>query len=310
MTVAPVKRSGDFWAITSYFNPAGFKRRRINYRRFRERMALPLLALELAFDRPFELSPGDADILIQLRGGDVMWQKERLLNLALDALPPECDTIVGVDCDVIFADDAWIEKTTRLLDGFALVHPFSLLYHMGPDWTPEQHAAAPLYARRSAVFLAREEPLAEVLKGIRIAYGFAWAARRALFRNCRFYDACIIGGGDFALTCAAYHQIDVALRYHHMDGTRRHEHFLSWAEPFARAVGADIGYVDGVLMHLWHGAISNRHYVDRVDGLAAFGFDPYADLAIGPAGAWHWNSDKPDMHDYVRDYFAARREDG
>ena len=51
--------------------------------------------------RSFDLSEGDADILIQLRGRDVMWQKERLLNLALRALPDECRKVVWVDCDVI-----------------------------------------------------------------------------------------------------------------------------------------------------------------------------------------------------------------
>lgn len=27
-------------------------------------------------------------------------------------------------------------------------------------------------------------------------------------------------------------------------------------------------------------------------------------------GAWRWNSDRPDMHNYVRDYFVGRRQDG
>ena len=36
--------------------------------------------MELSFDGEFELEEKDADILIQLSGGAVLWQKERLLK--------------------------------------------------------------------------------------------------------------------------------------------------------------------------------------------------------------------------------------
>jgi hypothetical protein len=75
--------NGPLWAVTSYFNPAGFRRRRENYRVFRDRLAVPLAAVELSFNGHFELAPQDAEILIQIPGRDVMWQKERLLNVAV-----------------------------------------------------------------------------------------------------------------------------------------------------------------------------------------------------------------------------------
>src|SRR5690349_10101249 len=90
--VSSVPRS-RLWAITSYFNPLDYRRRRQNYRAFRERLPLPLLTVELAYRSP-ELAAGDADLLVQLRGRDVMWQKERLLNIAVARLPPECDRVV------------------------------------------------------------------------------------------------------------------------------------------------------------------------------------------------------------------------
>ena len=65
------------WAITSYFNPVGYRRRLSNYRTFRADLAVPLVAVELSFDGRFELTDDDADILIQLSGGAVLWQKDR-----------------------------------------------------------------------------------------------------------------------------------------------------------------------------------------------------------------------------------------
>ena len=43
------------WAITSFFNPAGYKSRLTNYRLFRSRLDVPLVAVELSFTGEFEL---------------------------------------------------------------------------------------------------------------------------------------------------------------------------------------------------------------------------------------------------------------
>src|SRR5215203_6717152 len=71
------------WAITSYFNPMRYGRRLANYRLFREHLPLPLITVELSFggQEEFDLREGEADVLIQLRGRDVLWQKERLLTV-------------------------------------------------------------------------------------------------------------------------------------------------------------------------------------------------------------------------------------
>eukprot|EP00959_Pyramimonas_sp_CCMP1952_P145771 3051963-Pyramimonas_sp.AAC.1 len=55
---------------------------------------LPLVVVELAFGTaPFQLKPTeDAELLIQRRTDpqNVLWQKERMLNLALEKLTPNC----------------------------------------------------------------------------------------------------------------------------------------------------------------------------------------------------------------------------
>ena len=88
----------DLCGATSYFNPSGGSSRLWQYRLFRartKRQGLHLTTTELAFgDVDFALSRGkdDADALVQRRVSrdNVLWQKERLLNLALAALPGQC----------------------------------------------------------------------------------------------------------------------------------------------------------------------------------------------------------------------------
>ena len=94
----------DVWAITCYFNPVGYRSRLGNYRVFRRHFGalLPLVTVELACDAAFQLDREDAEIMIQLRGGDELWQKERLLNIALAALPRACRTVAWLDCNVVY----------------------------------------------------------------------------------------------------------------------------------------------------------------------------------------------------------------
>src|SRR6516165_312417 len=121
------------WAITSYFNPMGYRRRIKNYHDFRQHLAVPLVTVEHSFDGTFQLQPRDADVLVQLAGGDVMWQKERLLNVALKSVPGDCDRIAWVDCDVVFDSDDWAERASRALDDLVLVHLFQERQDLPPD---------------------------------------------------------------------------------------------------------------------------------------------------------------------------------
>jgi hypothetical protein len=302
------------WAITVYFNPMGYVRRHSNYRVFRQRLRVPLLAIELAYGPEFHLSSGDADILVQLRGRDVLWQKERLLNLALQALPPDCDRVVCVDCDVLFEADDWLERTNQLLDRFLLVQPFSHLHRMPPDWVPEAGRPADAEVLHTPAFLlASGTSLASCMgtpaEELKCSTGSAWAAHRSVLAQHSFYDACIVGGGDSAFIRAAYGCFEDAMRLQHMN-SRRREHYMAWARPFHDSVRASVASVDGHLLHLWHGTPQDRRYRNRNEKLEPFEFDPTIDIALEDNGVWRWNSDKPEMHAFVRGYFASRREDG
>jgi hypothetical protein len=141
------------------------------------------------------------------------------------------------------------------------------------------------------------------------AKGVAWAARRELLDRHGFYDGAIIGGGDNAMACAAYGQFDVTIERYNLNAKQR-EYYLAWAVPYYEAVRGKVSYVDCDLFHLWHGAMRDRHYQTRQQALERFQFDPFQDVAIAPGGCWRWNSDKPELHRYLKEYFAARREDG
>lgn len=300
------------WAITAYFNPLRYRRRLANYRTFRARLNLPLVAVELAYGGDFELREGDADVLIRLRGRDVMWQKERLLNVALRGLPASCRKVVWIDCDMLFEAADWSDRLDALLDRYPLVQAFSRLRYLSPDWTPGGAATSAVFTQPAVQALVAEvgtDPLASPIPSgpASSSKGGVWAAQREMLEGHGLYDACIMGGGDLALASAVHGRFDVATRT--MNG-RQAEHYLRWARPWHAMLSGQAGVLDGTVLHLWHGDVGNRRYRERHDGLRHHDFDPFADIALDDNGAWRWNSDKPAMHEYVRAYFAARREDG
>jgi hypothetical protein len=308
----------ELWAITCYFNPAKYRNRRTNYQVFRQHLNVPLVTVELAFDGHFELAKSNAEILIQISGGDVMWQKERLLNIAIEALPKSCEFVVSLDCDVIFQRTDWALQVCRGLNEVPLLQPYSLVHHLPQGQPLEQWRTtrpSPMVRPSVAWLIAQGISVAECLgnplagvPGIR-APGHAWAMRRDEILRHRFYDSCIIGGGDTALACAAYGAFDI-LPMLHTENDRAFQHYLRWAEPFHDSIQGRVSLVNGDLLHLWHGEMKDRLCRLRHRELAAYEFDPSEDIVLDENQCWRWNTPKRSMHEYVADYFVARMEDG
>jgi len=100
--------------VTCYFNVNNSDRVKNNFIEFRNNFNAPLTVVELAFDdQPFWI-----DDSIQIRGDSshLMWQKERLLNIGIQSLPPNVDKVAWVDADIIFEDLGWFKKLEERLD--------------------------------------------------------------------------------------------------------------------------------------------------------------------------------------------------
>jgi hypothetical protein len=309
------------WAITSYFNPVGYKRRLSNYRMFRANLEAPLVTVELSFDGRFELTDDDADILIRLRGGAVLWQKERLLNLALKAVPSGETKIAWLDCDVILKKSDWMDEAMSRLEEFNAVQLFSEVVHVSPDDFGKQsdryngHPSVPgivsLSNAREMLSLGRREQ--EYLKSVSnkdeiYKLGLAWAANRWLLEAHGLYDASIVGSGDRLMVSAMYGRFDDSEKLFLFKGTRQ-QHYLRWAVPFHTAVAGRFGHLSGTIFHLRHGDSKKRQYLARHEELAGLGFDPDSDIMIGANGAWHWARPRHDLEEFLKNYFISRAED-
>jgi hypothetical protein len=309
--------SGNLWGIACYFNPAGYRRRLENYRLFRRHLTIPLVTVELSFGGDFQLQREDAEVLVQIRGGDVLWQKERLLNIAMKRVPETCDKIAWLDCDVVFVDRDWAERASRALDDVLLLHLFDGCHDLPRDVTignvvsdalPE--AARSMVYRMTVEGVPAEDLLLRHPRGKRQSTnGLAWASRREVLEEHGLYDACILGSGDRAILSAALGKFHCCTRGLLMNA-RQESHYLAWARPYFETVRGRVGYIAGRVCHLWHGDMKDRQYGERDRALEAFGFDPFRDIALGKSGCWRWGSDKWELHSFVKRYFKSRNEDG
>jgi hypothetical protein len=304
------------WAVTSYYNPVRYKRRLTNYRIFRANLGTPLVTVELSFDGQFELTKKDADVLIQISGGAVLWQKERLLNVALKAVPSYVENIAWIDCDILFSQPDWVKKAISQLEDNNVIQLYSDMVDLSPDegsirreLTEPTTLGIIAYAKdigqKAFEFPASSSPSIRS----RANAGLAWAARAELIRKYGFYDAMIIGSGTRAMAFAIFGQFDEVATRLYLNNVR-YQHYLKWAKPYHHAVQQRVGYVAERIFHLWHGDLSHRKKSDRHRVFAKFDFDPNVDIRIGESGQWEWSRPRPDLDDFLMNYFISRAEDG
>jgi glycosyltransferase involved in cell wall biosynthesis len=302
------------WAVTSYYNPAQFKRRLENFKIFRANLGVPLVTVELSFNGYFELTENDADILIQIFGGAVLWQKERLLNLAIKSVPSHAKNIAWIDCDVVFDNPDWMDEAELQLEKVNIVQPYSEVVDLEPDGHRSNFREL-CSTGRGLVSLINGDARAQIdaatalwgtpeASAAKFRIGIAWAARRAILENHGLYDAMIVGGGDRAMLHAIYGQFDKETQLHHLNKSHQ-EHYLKWAQPFHRAIAEKVGHVSGRIYHLWHGDFFNRNYSSRHRIFSGFDFEPDVDLVVGPNGA----RPRPELERFLVNYFIGRAED-
>jgi hypothetical protein len=304
-------RPTDLGIVTSYFNPCGFRTRAENFARFVEPIraaGIPLVIVEACFDgQGPTLDPSHSSLKVAAR--DLMWQKERLLDLGSAWLPGHCTKVAWLDADVLFEDDDWAVATSERLETAVVVQPFAEAVRLS------RGAVLPaegddVFESFGAVYVNRPE----VIKLGRYEWhghtGFAWAAHRDVVARHGLYDACIAGSADHVMAHAFTGDWESPCVTRNLGRGGRHlAHFRRWCRRVDEEVQARLSFTPGRLFHLWHGTMENRRYSERNRELQALAFDPETDIRISSTGCWEWASEKPDLHAWSRRYFAERRED-
>jgi hypothetical protein len=295
-------------AVCCYFNPTASRNRLANYHRFIRSFArhgLRLFTVEMACGaRGFELP--DSPDLFRVRSPDVLWQKERLLQLAVDRAAAEgYRSLAWVDTDVEFHNPDWVRDAVDLLRSVPLCQLFrSVQIELSPG--------GPVQSQLGAV---AEWQVRQVIKPTGPATGYAWAARMDLLRDVRFYDRFVVGGGDkaFWAACLCHGDLDAwraqmqAVSFWRLGSAALRDHYFNWARVLGDRVRSQVGCLPDTIKTWYHGSRSNRQYIDRQRLLADF--DPELDLRVNPEGLLEWARSRPALAGKIVEYFISRKED-
>ncbi len=310
---------------TMISNPVRYSSRYRLFHQFRSQNEGPHIrhwTVEVAYgNRPFAVTEADNPRHLQLRTSTELWHKENALNLLFAHVlrhQPDAEYFAWVDADVTFARPDWAYETIQQLQHYQVVQMFSHCVDLGPRYEP----AGPL--RNSFVWMYYNEPRPEPVASqgamrtagggygyTKAGYwhpGFAWAARRsALDALGCLLDHCIVGSADWHMAACLIGEGEKTI------SRQLHPHYkrevLAWQDRANAHIRGNIGYVEGLLAHHWHGRKVDRHYTDRWRILVDNGFDPVADLKRDAQGLLQLTERNRGLRDGIRTYFRSRNED-
>lgn len=320
----------DFAVVSCFFNPGGSQRRIKNFEAFLSGIkasGVRCLVVELAFSsRPFQF--GDHEDVIQLRTSDIMWHKERLLNIGISRLLSEgYEKIAWMDGDIIFDDPDWHRVIAAKLDTARLCQVFGTVAIQGDrnSWSEVGPSAVKYFHERGTLYNQSPKSIRGLIKGrLRGGQsGFGWAARAEVLRKVMLYENAIVGGGDKMIFLASlapnftthgFQALTVSSfscsRCGHRNMSSAYSSsYLEWANRWADAVDKQVDYADLNIRDMYHGDRKDRKYLARRDILFKHQFNPAEDLTLDASGCLAWASEKKNLHHDVESYFLSRRED-
>lgn len=309
-------------AITSYYNPFRGKARKTNYDVFRRHLGIPLLTVEWSRDGDFDLCEDDADYLIQVSNGDLLWQKERLLNIGLaEARMLGFSRVAFLDGDIVFHDPAWFRNVNTALDSCSVVQCFSQvdylppaeysgmsrqqLLALQPEFSRASHAHEMLSIGSShdtPQVSTSPQPASTVLSG---NPGMAIAIRLDHHVDLKCYEGNIVGGGDRVLMAAVTNSLDHLFQIRPF--TKSHQESIrAWKEEYFPE-NIRWGCADNQLAHLWHGEIEDRQYLTRHEILVRWDYDPACDLSSESSGALTLAGSSR-LKEHIAEYLVSRKD--
>jgi hypothetical protein len=302
--------------VTMISNSRRYASRYRLYRDFEKHMhdsGVRLTTVEVAFgDRPFELTDvGLGTHYIQLRTTTEMWHKENAINIGISRLPYDWYAVAWIDADIHFHRPDWALETLHALQHYDVVQPWTECVDLSPSYEPFLRHRSFCWSHHNL----KRDPKADPYKPqphtqnkwIPWHPGYATALTRQAYEQIgHLLDIGIVGASDMHMAKGLVG--DAAYSMHPRVPETYRRAVLEWQDR-AQALQRNIGYVDGLISHTWHGPKSARRYWDRWTIITENQFDPYYDIIRDSQGLYKLRGNKPKLRDQLRRYLAEREED-
>lgn len=320
----PDRIHSPLYVITPVFNSPRWRSRWKLYKDF-EKYVLSsneafLITVECTFgerDKVFVTQEGPKHIIVHVQTEHEIWLKENLINLGIQNIPhSDWKYVAWIDSDVQFARPDWVGETLHLLQRHSFLQMFSQAIDLSPSYEILKTHTGFVSCYKNGVPNMNKNaqiPLPYYYgDGPNGAYwhpGFAWAARKSAINHVGgLIDWSVLGGGDMFMAYALVGQLKGKLMPASLGqvGVR----WLSeWQNRCERHIKRNVGFMEGLLIHYWHGKKQDRRYNDRGQILISSKFNPELDLKKDWQGLWQLTDRSFELRDGVREYFMRRNED-
>lgn len=278
-----------------------------------------LYVIEAAFgDRNFAL--GDHDGLdgpvkfIRVRTKDELWLKENMINVAVQQLPANWKYVAWVDADVAFTRPDWANETVHQLQHYKFVQMYSNFQDLTSDYEliGGSQSFMDFYVNGPNKKMGTHGNYYYPGLGYPGVPGLAWAATRDAWDAVGgLIDWTIVGSGDWYMAHALVNRLEDVIRKGYHDNYV--SKMLEWQARCERSIRRNVGIVQGLAIHHWHGHKQHRQYQTRDQILINCKFDPELDLKRDWQGLYQLSDQNTErsikLRDQLRKYFRTRNED-
>lgn len=294
-----VSRQDPLYIILPYFNFCGFKKRRELFIDFVNRYKeLKLVVVEAL--GPAELGNLPVWKHIKFSTGSKVWLKENLINMGVKALPRDWKYMAWIDADIKFLNKNWVSDTIDQLQSAEIVQLWRSAVNLGPDGETIKIDKSFGY-----MFVGSGTKWTPTDKYGFWHSGYAWACtRKAYDLTGGLIDWAILGSGDRHMAmCLAGLGMESA-------PGNIHENYKILLKLYeSRVKKFKVSWVDGTIIHYWHGAFADRRYRERWDILTKNNFDPFEDIGFLDNGLVQLTTKGKRFEKFLEEYFVGRRED-
>jgi hypothetical protein len=297
----------DLAVVTCHFNWTGFKRPVQNLHRFLRQMAvdgIPVYGAEASLTDQFQTASNPNWKQIKCTQNNICFQHYSLLNIAETLVPEQYTKIIYCDADLFFTNKNWYEESSKALDKYNLIQPFTYCHWTTITGTIDKKARSILTVPVTETLLKSKfwtgpEPLHT---------GFAWGAKRELWKKgIKLYPYNFLGGGDLVSLGAVCNPeiTNLSLSYAYMR-TAATAFYTNWKQKFYHYVNHKTGVIQGDVYHEYHGDRQNRQYDSRCKIVHNSNFD-VSTVYLNENGLI--TIDSPDILNAIKLYFLNRKED-
>jgi hypothetical protein len=229
-----------------------------------------------------------------------IWIKENLVNLAVKRLPNSWKYTSWIDADISFLNGNWVRDTIHELQTADVVQLWRSAVNLGARGETLKVDTSFAY-----MFISSGTPWVLTDKYGFWHPGYAWACtRKAYDQMGGLVDWAILGSGDRHMAMALAGLADKSCP------GNVHPNYMILLDDFQKKLkNFKTSYVDGTIVHHWHGAFANRRYKERWEILTKNQFDPFVDIGMEADGTMRLTKDGKRFEALLEEYFIGRKED-